>query len=299
MRVVIGLGGNALLQRGQSPDVNAQRANIHRVCQAIVPLIKQHQLILTHGNGPQVGLLALQAEAYQEVPAYPLDVLGAQTQGMIGYLLSQELMNQLPEKWVVTLLTQVMVDIDDAAFKNPSKFIGPVYTSQQIEALRAAHSWDFKQDGTYWRRVVPSPLPRKILEIEMIKQLVELGALVICGGGGGIPVVQQASGCFSGVEAVIDKDWTTALLAKEMHADRLLFLTDTTHVFKGWGTSQATPIKKITVSEMEKLSFASGSMGPKVQAACAYVRKTGNRAYIGALQEAEVILAEETGTMIV
>ena len=301
MRVVVALGGNALLKRGEPMTADVQRNNVKIAAQSLAPVAEKHQLVLSHGNGPQVGLLALQADAFKEVEAYPLDVLGAQTQGMIGYMIEQELGNLLPfEKPFASLLTMVEVDPNDPAFKDPTKFVGPVYEKRVAEKLAAEKGWTIKQDGDMWRRVVPSPLPQRIFEQRPIKWLLEQGTIVICAGGGGIPTMYdpEKERMLVGVEAVIDKDWCTALLAREIDADLYVMATDVDGVYLDWGTPQARKIDRSTPEELESFEFAAGSMGPKVAAACAFARVTGNRAAIGALAEIEAIVAGEAGTNV-
>lgn len=298
MRVVIGIGGNALLQRGQQLEIETQRFNIKQACASLAQIAEEHEIIITHGNGPQVGLLALQAAAYKEVTIYPFDVLGAESQGMIGYLLAQELKTQLPQKKIAVLLTQVEVDKEDPAFLHPNKFIGPVYNKKQADRLASSRRWQFAKDGDHFRRVVPSPLPQRILEMEIIQSLVNPKTIVICVGGGGIPVIHNSNG-YSGVEAVIDKDFATALLAEQLNAERLLLLTDVTNVMTNWGKPNASPIKTIRYSEIESLSFASGSMEPKVKAACQFVRNTKRIAQIGLLSEVRQILQQTAGTTVI
>ena len=280
---------------------DVQRENVKIAAQALAPVAAEHQLVLSHGNGPQVGLLALQADAYKEVEAYPLDVLGAQTQGMIGYMIEQELGNLLPfEVPFASLLTMVEVDPNDPAFKNPTKFVGPVYEKKVAEKMAAEKGWTIKQDGDMWRRVVPSPLPKRIFEQRPIKWLLEQGTIVICAGGGGIPTMYdpEKERMLVGVEAVIDKDWCTALLAREIDADLYVMATDVDGVYLDWGTPQARRIDRSTPEELESFEFAAGSMGPKVAAACAFARATGNRAAIGALADIEAIVAGEAGTNV-
>ena len=301
MRVVVALGGNALLKRGEPMTADMQRRNIKVAAQALAPVAQQHQLVLSHGNGPQVGLLALQSDAYKEVEAYPLDVLGAQTQGMIGYMIEQELGNLLPfEIPFASLLTMVEVDPNDPAFKDPTKFVGPVYEKEVAEKLAAEKGWSIKQDGNMWRRVVPSPLPKRIFEHRPIKWLLEKGAIVICAGGGGIPTMYDPDEerTLVGVEAVIDKDWCTALLAREIDADLYVMATDVDGVYLDWGTPEARKIDHATPEELASYDFAAGSMGPKVAAACAFTRATGHRAAIGALADIEAIVAGEAGTIV-
>ncbi|GAB4549902.1 MAG: carbamate kinase [Pleurocapsa sp.] len=298
MLVVIALGGNALIQRGQPPEVEIQRQNIKKAAKAIAEVAREHQVIVTHGNGPQVGLLAMQAEAYKQVKPYPLDVLDAETEGAIGYLIEQELCNQLPDKQIVTLLTQIEVDPHDPALAQPTKPIGAVYSETEAKQLAQARGWTVAADGKGYRRVVPSPKPRRILELSTIRLLVRVGALVVCAGGGGIPVVLTTAGSIRGIEAVIDKDLATALLAKELQADALLLLTDVDAVYARWGTSEAEPIFKTTPQQLSNYSFAPGSMQPKVEAACSFVEATGNMAGIGKLEDAVKILQGDRGTII-
>lgn len=299
MKLIIALGGNALLTRGEPLDVDVQRANIQKACKAIVPLVGEHSVIITHGNGPQVGLLALQAAAYADVDPYPLDVLGAESEGMIGYLLEQEFMNQLPGHPTANLITQTLVDATDAAFGNPTKFVGPVYSEAEATHIAETKGWTIKPDGQYFRRVVPSPLPQEILALTAIKTLNSAGHLVICTGGGGVPVVRSNDGKLNGVEAVIDKDRASALLAQQMNADALLLLTDVDAVYRHWGTDAQAPIRKASINEIDLVAFAAGSMGPKVEAACQFVRATGCNAGIGALADVVKILHGQAGTTLV
>jgi carbamate kinase len=253
--------------------------------------------VVTHGNGPQVGLLALEADAYKGVSPYPLDVLGAESQGMIGYLLVQALQNTLPSRKVAALLTQVVVDSADPAFSHPTKPIGPVYSEREARELAREHNWTIARDGTYFRRVVPSPKPEAIVELEAIELLVDSGAVVVCSGGGGVPVVRERGG-LRGVEAVIDKDLTAALLAQALGAERLVLATDVSFVETGWGTTQASPIVSATPSDLRGLQFAAGSMAPKVEAACRFVERTGCSAAIGSLAELEAVIRGTAGTQI-
>ena len=302
MRVVVALGGNALLKRGEPMTHDVQRANIKIAAQALAPITQKHQLLLSHGNGPQVGLLALQSAAYEEVEAYPLDVLGAQTEGMIGYMIEQELGNLLPvEVPFATILTMVEVNPDDPAFQNPTKFVGPIYDKAQADNLAQQKGWVFKLDGDNWRRVVPSPLPQRIFQIRPIKWLLEKDVVVICTGGGGIPTMfaSDQKKTLEGVEAVIDKDRATELLAREVDADLFIMATDVDGVYLDWGTPQERRIERATPDELEAMAFAAGSMGPKVEAACHFVRQTGKRAAIGALKDITKIVAGEAGTNIV
>jgi carbamate kinase len=280
---------------------DVQRANIRVAAQALAPVAEKHQLVLAHGNGPQVGLLALQASAYKEVEPYPLDVLGAQTQGMIGYMIEQELGNLLPyEVPFATLLTMIEVDENDPAFQNPTKFVGPVYTQEEADQLKEEKGWVFKQDGAKWRRVVPSPLPKRIFEIRPIKWLLEQGTIVICAGGGGIPTMYEAKKerWLRGIEAVIDKDLASELLAEELEADLLVIATDVDAVYLDWGKPEQRRLGQVTIQELRAHPFPAGSMGPKVDAAIQFVEKTGKRAAIGSLQDIEKIVAGEAGTIV-
>ncbi|HWQ24627.1 MAG TPA: carbamate kinase [Gaiellaceae bacterium] len=298
MRIVAALGGNALLRRGEPLEADIQRRNIARAVEALAPLGREHELVVTHGNGPQVGLLALQALAYPEVAPYPLDVLGAESEGMIGYLLEQELRNALPGRPVATLLTQVVVDPDDPAFRHPSKPIGPVYEEAEARRLAAQRGWTVAPDGPGWRRVVPSPEPRAIVELEAIRLLVGSGVLVVCAGGGGIPVVAGPAGELRGVEAVVDKDLAAALLAELLGADCLLLLTDVRAVVRGFGSERAEPIGEATPEELRAERLDPGSMGPKAEAACRFVERTGGLAAIGALEDAAALAAGRAGTRV-
>lgn len=302
MRIVVALGGNALLKRGEPMTHEAQRANIRVAAQQLAPVARAHELVLAHGNGPQVGLLALQASAYKDVEAYPLDVLGAQTEGMIGYMIEQELGNLLPfEKPFATILTMVEVDPADPAFADPTKFVGPVYTLEEAERLKAEKGWAVKADGPHWRRVVPSPLPKRIFEIRPIRWLLEKGTVVICAGGGGIPTMYepQKQRWLSGIEAVIDKDLASELLARDLDADLFVIATDVKGVYLDWGQPGQQLLGRMTTEEIGRLSFPAGSMGPKVQAALQFVERTGKRAAIGALEDIEAIVAGEAGTNVV
>jgi carbamate kinase len=304
MRVVVALGGNALLQRGQPLTAENQRANAQTACRALAPLALEHELVVSHGNGPQVGLLALQGSAYTEVETYPMDVLGAQTEGMIGYILEQELGNALPfEKHIATLLTMIEVDRNDPAFSNPTKPIGPMYTQEQADALGAEKGWEFKPDADGYRRVVPSPLPQRIFGIPAITTLLDKGWIVICSGGGGIPTRYTDEPAvpgrrLEGVEAVIDKDLASALLAADIGADILVIATDVDAVYEDWGTPEQRAIRRATPAELSGREYAEGSMGPKVKAACMFVEKTGGTAAIGSISEIEAVLQGEAGTTV-
>jgi carbamate kinase len=302
VRVVVALGGNALLKRGEPMTADVQRANVGTAAPPLAAVASAHQLVLSHGNGPQVGLLALQAAAYTEVEAYPLDVLGAQTEGMIGYMLEQELGNLLPpEVPFATILTMVEVDPDDAAFADPTKFVGPVYEKAEADAIATEKGWIFKQDGDKWRRVVPSPEPKRIWEIRPIRWLLEKGVVVICAGGGGVPTMfaKDDSQKLIGVEAVIDKDLASELLAREVEADLFVMATDVDGVYDGWGTPEQQRLDRITPAELRSRDFAAGSMGPKVQAAAQFVERTGKRAAIGSLADIEKIVDGTAGTSVV
>jgi carbamate kinase len=302
VRVLVALGGNALLRRGEPMTAEVQRANVRVAARALAPVATAHQLVLSHGNGPQVGLLALQAAAYREVEAYPLDVLGAQTEGMIGYLIEQELGNLLPpEVPFASLLTMVEVDLDDPAFDDPTKFVGPVYEDAEAEALAQEKGWVFKRDGDQLRRVVPSPAPKRIFEIRPIKWLLDEGTVVICAGGGGIPTAFSPGDerTLEGVEAVIDKDLASELLAREVDAELFVMATDVDGVYDGWGTPEPRKLGQITAAELRARDFAAGSMGPKVDAACRFVESGGGRAAIGALADIEQIVEGTAGTNVV
>lgn len=299
MRVVAALGGNALLRRGEPLTADNQRANVAVAARALLPIALEHDLVLTHGNGPQVGLLALQNAAYHPDELYPLDILDAQTEGMIGYLLEQELGNLLPPgRPLATLLTRIEVDRADPAFGAPSKPIGPVYTRAEAERLAAEKGWSIAPDGSHWRRVVPSPNPVRILEIGVVELLVREGVLVVCAGGGGIPVAPGPDGRLSGVEAVIDKDLAGALLARSLRADAFLMLTDVDAVYADWGTPDARPLRRASPEGLGGYRFAPGSMGPKVEAACRFVRSNGGFAAIGSLADAPGMLTGASGTRI-
>ncbi len=302
MRVVVALGGNALLRRGEPMTAERQRSNVALAAPALASVARSHKLVLAHGNGPQVGLLALQAAAYAEVDPYPLDVLGAQTQGMIGYFLEQELGNHVDADTPFSmLLTMIEVDPADPAFDDPTKFVGPVYAREQADKLADEKGWDFKQDGDYWRRVVPSPEPKRIFEIRPIRGLLDHGVIVICAGGGGVPVMFDPASDHTlvGVEAVIDKDLASQLLAREVSADLLVLATDVDGVYADWGTPQQRRLDKVTPAELRAHTFVAGSMGPKVEAVARFVEATGKRAAIGALDHIEAIVDGTAGTQVV
>jgi carbamate kinase len=301
MRVAIALGGNALLKRGEPMTAEVQRGNVRAAAPALAAVAWKHQLVLSHGNGPQVGLLALQASAYTEVDPYPLDVLGAQTEGMIGYVLEQELGNLLPvEVPFATLLTMVEVHPDDPAFGDPSKFVGPIYDRADAERLAAERSWVVKPDGDHWRRVVPSPQPTRIFEIRPIRWLLDKGAVVICAGGGGVPTMYAAAAerQLVGVEAVIDKDLASELLAREVEADLFVMATDVDGVYRDWGQPDQARIQQATPTELDAMDLPAGSMGPKVAAATEFARATGKRAAIGSLDDIDALVAGTGGTQV-
>ncbi len=301
MLVVVALGGNALLRRGQDLTAENQRENARNAALALARTLRAgHDMVITHGNGPQVGLLALQGQAHKPDQAYPLDILGAETEGMIGYLIEQELENALDhDRSVATLLTQVRVDPDDPAFERPTKFVGPVYDKEEAEATAKRHGWSIAADGAYWRRVVPSPAPMEILDLKVIRQLLGGGTVVICAGGGGIPVLQRPDGCLVGVEAVIDKDAASAMLAEAIGADALLLLTDVSGIMRNFGTEDARLIDRLTPVEAEALDLPAGSMGPKAAAAARFAASAGERwSAIGRLGNLQDIMEGQAGTRI-
>jgi carbamate kinase len=299
MRIVIALGGNALLRRGQPMTAENQRANIRAASERIAEIAHGHQIVVAHGNGPQVGLLALQAAAYVDVPAYPLDVLGAQTEAMIGYVIEQELGNLLPEEQpLATILTMVEVDRDDPAFAHPTKPIGPVYPRDHAVVLAADAGWSIAPDGDGFRRVVPSPKPKRIFEIRPIRQLLDQGTIVVCAGGGGIPTMFDERGDLHGVEAVVDKDATSAMLAEQLEADLLVIATDVDGVYLDWGTPGQRRLERATPDELDALGLAEGSMGPKVEAAAGFVRDSGKRAVIGSLDDLADMVGGHAGTVV-
>jgi len=299
MRIVVALGGNALLKRGEPLTAQNQRENVRVAAQALAPLARNDSLIVTHGNGPQVGLLALEAAAAMGVEPFTLDVLNAESEGMIGYMIEQELGNVLPEDVpFATMLTQVEVDPADPAFQHPSKPIGPVYDREEAERLAREHGWTVGPDGDKWRRLVASPRPLRIFELRVVDWLVGRGVVVICTGGGGIPTRLTPDGVLMGVEAVIDKDHAGSLLARSLDAGVFLMLTDAEAVWQDWGTEHARAIRRASPDSLDELHFAAGSMGPKVEAACDYARATGGLAGIGALEDAEAIVDGRAGTLI-
>jgi len=297
--VVVALGGNALLQRGQALNAENQRENIRIAAGQLAEIHKTHQLIIAHGNGPQVGLLALMDAAYTAVDPYPLDVLGAETVGMIGYMIEQELGNIIPlDDHIVTVLTQVLVDPDDPAFDKPSKPVGPIYDRIQAKKLRIEKGWSMAADGEYFRRVVPSPSPQRIIELSAIRLLVDNGVVVICAGGGGIPTAHDENEKLYGIEAVIDKDLAAALLSKELDAEMFVMLTDVSRVYADFGTRQQRPILAAHPDALQAMDFAEGSMGPKIRGACEFVRETGHKSAIGQLSDLVQIMKGEAGTLV-
>jgi carbamate kinase len=299
MRIVAALGGNALLERGERPDSEIQEGHVARAVAALAPLSRAHELIITHGNGPQVGMLALESAGDPALSRpYPLDVLGAQTQGMIGYWLVRGLRSAVPEREVGCLICQTRVDAGDPAFGNPTKFVGPVYTEQEAQRVAEQRGWQMRRDGAAWRRVVPSPEPAELVELPLVRMLLDSGAVVVCAGGGGIPVIAGPGGERRGVEAVVDKDLTASMLACELAVDVLLLLTDVDAVIDGFGSPAARPVRQATPAQLRAGSYPAGSMGPKVEAACRFAESAGGVAAIGRLDQAEALLLGDAGTTI-
>ena len=298
MKVVVALGGNALLQRGQNQSADNQIENVRIASQSLAKIAKEHELLIVHGNGPQVGLLALQNEAYGDVENYPFDILGAETQGMVGYMLQRELKSLLANKNISTIVTQMLVDTKDPAFENPTKFIGPIYTQDQAQKLAKEKGWVVKEDGKAWRRVVPSPQPKEVVEKETIDLLVKNGQTVICAGGGGVPVLRHPDGRLEGVEAVIDKDLSASLLARMLDVDRFIILTDVDAVYDDFGTPNQKKRSSLTLTEIETSHYAAGSMGPKVKACFNFTAATKKPSAIGSLASLDKILSGEDGTQI-
>ena len=300
MRIVVALGGNALARRGETMTVERQRANVAIACKALAPVTVDHELVITHGNGPQVGMLALQAASYDAETAYPFDVMGAQTEGMLGYLIEQELGNLLPmEKHLATLLTMIEVDPTDPAFADPTKFVGPVYDRATAQQLAADHGWAVKPDGDSWRRVVSSPAPQRVFEIRPIQLLLAADTVVVCAGGGGIPTMYEpGTRKLVGVEAVIDKDVASSVLARDVSADLLIIATDTDGVYLDWGTDDQRVIRRANPDALEEIHFSAGSIGPKVQAVCDFARATGHPAVIGSLDQLDDLINQTAGTVV-
>lgn len=298
MRIVAALGGNALLLRGETPDSEAQERHVREAAEALAPLVMGNELVITHGNGPQVGVLALESASDPALTQpYPFDALVAETQGLIGNWLLSALGRAAPWTRAVCLLTRTAVDEADSAFLNPTKFVGRTYSRVQAQRLAEELGWQVRPDGTSWRRVVASPEPRDILEIDEIELLLRHGHVVICAGGGGVPVVRDEEGYWRDVEAVVDKDLAAAVLADKLQADVLMLLTDVAHVEEAFGTADARPIGRTTVKELRALSFPAGSMGPKVEAACRFA-SSGGMSAIGRLHDAAGLLRGEMGTIV-
>ncbi len=299
MRIVVALGGNALLRRGEWPDSEVQAHHIDAAVDALAPLARKHELVVTHGNGPQIGLLALESARDPSLShPYPLDVLGAQTQGMVGYWLLQALENAVPERHVACVVTQTLVASDDPAWAEPTKFIGPVYEEAEAERLSRERGWAVGPDGSAWRRVVASPDPLAVVEEPLIELLLGRQVLVVCAGGGGVPVVRDADGLLRGMEAVVDKDRTSAVLAAAVKADALLLLTDVPGVITGFGTPKAEVMRHTDVDELQHLELPAGSMGPKVAAITEFAQRTGGFAAIGEIDDVEAILRGDAGTTL-
>jgi len=296
---VIALGGNALIGPDRPLDVAPQRAQLRRAVDALAPLARHHDLVVTHGNGPQVGLLALETAADASLGApYPLDSLVAETQGMIGYWLAQSLRNAIDGREVAALVTQTLVVATDPAFATPTKFIGPGYSEHGAAEIARRRGWTVGPDGQRWRRVVASPTPVAVVEIGLVRRLLDVGVIVVCCGGGGVPVIRDGRGTVHGVEAVVDKDLTSALVAELVGADALLLLTNVPAVSTDPTDPRAPVLVRVTPADLRARSFPSGSMGPKVDAACRFVERTGAMAAIGALDDAERILAGDAGTIV-
>lgn len=294
---MVALGGNALLPRGERPEAALQLRAARAAAIQIAGAVERHRLVVTHGNGPQVGLLALRSDAFKEVAPYPLDVLDAESEGQIGYVIELELDNAIDTADTVALITRVEVDPADPAFDAPTKFIGPVYEPERARELERTRGWRFAADGEAQRRVVPSPEPLRVVQLPAIRRLVEEGFVVVCAGGGGVPVVAEGRG-HRGVEAVIDKDLCSALLAAELGADVLVLATDVSGVFLDFGTPDQRQLGEITPGELRSHEFAAGSMGPKVEAACRFAEQGGGRAAIGALDDLDGLLAGGSGTQV-
>jgi carbamate kinase len=297
-RAVVALGGNALLRRGEPLEAASQARAARAAAELLARSSATHRLVITHGNGPQVGLLSLMSDAYRETAPYPLDVLGSETEGQIGYVLELELDNAIAQQETVAVLTRVVVNAEDPAFRSPSKFIGPVYSESEARAEAGRHGWTVRSDGAGWRRVVASPEPVRIVQLGAIERLVEADFLVVCTGGGGIPVLQDGGGRYRGVEAVIDKDLASALLAVDLGAATLVLATDVPAVYDDYGTPAQRPIVRATPSGLRAHTFAAGSMGPKVEAVCRFVERTRGRGVIGSLDHIDELLDGRAGTQV-
>lgn len=300
MRVVVALGGNAISRRGEEMTVENQRNNLRDACLSLAEAANHHELVITHGNGPQVGLQALRDASFSGTPSYPLDVLGAETQGMIGYFIEIELRNAMsrPHK-LTTIITLVVVDPNDPAFTAPTKFVGPVYAQAEADELAAERGWHFAMDGDAPRRVVPSPVPQRLVQVDSVLKLLDAGHIVVSAGGGGVPVTMDAAGKVSGVECVVDKDASSGVLAESIDADVYVMATDADAVFVDWGTPQARALTRVTPDELRGYEFPPGSMGPKVDAAIRFVEATGNTAVIGRLSDLDRLLAGTAGTTVI
>jgi carbamate kinase len=295
---VVALGGNALLRRGEPLEAETQARAARGAARILGEASLRHQLIVTHGNGPQVGLLALMSDAYHDAEPYPLDVLGSETVGQIGYVLEMQLDNFIDHQDTVAVITRTVVDAADPAFGAPTKFIGPVYDEREAQAMSQQRGWTVKADGAHWRRVVPSPEPRRIVQLGAIRSLVDAGFLVVCAGGGGVPVLEDENGRHRGVEAVVDKDLASSLLACELETEQLVLATDVDAVYEGYGTPQQRPIARATPAGLRAGAFPAGSMGPKVEAICRFVERTGGRGSIGSLEQLEPMLEGRSGTQV-
>jgi carbamate kinase len=295
---VVALGGNALLRRGEPLEADTQARAARDAARILGAASWSHQLVVTHGNGPQVGLLALMSDAYRDAEPYPLDVLGSETVGQIGYVLEMQLDNFIDHQDTVAVITRTVVDEADPAFGSPTKFIGPIYGEEEARAMAKQRGWTVKQDGAHWRRVVASPEPRRIVQLGAIRSLVDAGFLVVCAGGGGVPVLEDADGRHRGVEAVVDKDLASSLLAAELGSRQLVLATDVDAVYAGYGTAEQRPIARATPAGLRREEFPTGSMGPKVEAVCRFVERTGGRGAIGSLEQLEQMLEGRAGTQV-
>jgi carbamate kinase len=295
---VVALGDNALTSPARTDGV-VQRHQVEVAANAVAEIAATSDVVVTHGNVPQLDMLARRDHAAGAAVPLPVDVLDAESEGMIGYFLDQELGNRLPHREVAALLTQVVVDADDPAFSSPVKVVGRQFTEDDARHLAAGRGWAMARSGDHFRRVLASPEPRHIVELGAIRQLVDVGTIVICAGGGGVPVVVGPDGSLRGLEAVVDKDLAASLLAVELDADMLLLLTDVPAVFARWGSPDAWPLHVATPAQLRAMTFPTGSMAPKVEAACRFVEATGRSAGIGALTDATAIMKGETGTLVI